>query len=136
MPRFVLRKVRKFQDPSSNRLGDIKEKPEGWIKTTPLPLIGLNIDTAVFAATRSLKHVVWLFRCAAGDRADTATGRPYPVHTVAVERAVKVVTEAATAVVGEEQHHGFICSRPHHHKQLPTVSSKRSWSLMHKGRPQ
>ena len=27
----------------------------------------------------------------------------YPVHAVAVERAVKVVTEAATAVVGEEQ---------------------------------
>ena len=35
MPRFVLGKVRKFQDPSSNRLGDIQEKPEGWIKTTP-----------------------------------------------------------------------------------------------------
>ena len=43
MPRFVLGKVRKFQDPSSSRLGDIQEKPEGWIKTTPpLPLIGLN----------------------------------------------------------------------------------------------
>ena len=35
MPRFVLGKVRKFQDPSSSRLGDIQEKPEGWIKTTP-----------------------------------------------------------------------------------------------------
>ena len=41
MPRFVLGKVRKFQDPSSSRLGDVKEKPEGWIKTAPLPLIGL-----------------------------------------------------------------------------------------------
>ena len=61
---------------------------------------------------------------------------PYPVHTVAVERAVKVVTEAATAVVGEEQRHGFICSRLHHRKQLPTVISKQSWSLMHKGKPQ
>ena len=37
MPRFVLGKVRKFQDPSSSRLGDIQEKPEGWIKTTPPP---------------------------------------------------------------------------------------------------
>ena len=37
MPRFVLGKVRKFHDPSSNRLGDIQEKPEGWIKTTPPP---------------------------------------------------------------------------------------------------
>ena len=43
MPSFVLGKVRKFQDPSSSRLGDIKEKTEGWIKTTPLPLIGLNV---------------------------------------------------------------------------------------------
>ena len=42
MPRFILGKVRKFQDPSSNRFWDIQEKPEGWIKTTPLPLIGLT----------------------------------------------------------------------------------------------
>ena len=53
----------------------------------------------------------------------------YPVHTVAVERAVKVVTEAATAVVGEEQRHGFICSRLRHRQQLATVVSKKSWSL-------
>lgn len=53
----------------------------------------------------------------------------YPVHTVAVERAVKVVTEAAVAVVGEEQRHGFICSRLRHRQQLATVVSKRSWSL-------
>ena len=37
MPRFVLGKARKFQDPSSSRLGDIQEKPEGWIKATPPP---------------------------------------------------------------------------------------------------
>ena len=45
MPRFVLGKVRKFQDPSSSRLEDISEKPEGWIKTTPppLPLIELKL---------------------------------------------------------------------------------------------
>ena len=52
----------------------------------------------------------------------------YPVHTVAVERAVKVVTEASRAVVGEEQRHGFICSRLRHRQQVATIVSKRSWS--------
>ena len=42
MSRFVLGKVIKFQDTISNRFGVIQEKPDGWIKTTPLPLIGLN----------------------------------------------------------------------------------------------
>ena len=44
----------------------------------------------------------------------------YPVHTVAVERAVK----------GEEQQHCFIYSRFRHHQQLAIVVSKRSWSLL------
>lgn len=52
----------------------------------------------------------------------------YPVHTVAVERAVKVVTEAAIAVVGEEQRHGYICSRLRHRQQLPVFISKHSWA--------
>ena len=50
----------------------------------------------------------------------------FPVHTVAVERAVKVVTEAAGAVVGEAQRHGWICSRLRHRQQLPAVTSKKS----------
>ena len=51
----------------------------------------------------------------------------YPVHTVAVERTVKAVTEAAAAVVGEERRHGFICSRLRHRQLLPNIVSKRSW---------
>ena len=51
----------------------------------------------------------------------------YPVHTVAVERTVKVVTEAAGAVVGEEQRHGYICNRLRHRQQLPAFTSKQSW---------
>ena len=67
----------------------------------------LHIDNYIcICSYQEFKTCFWIFRCAAGDRADTATGRPYPVHTVAVERAVNVVTEAATAVVGEEQRHG------------------------------
>ena len=51
----------------------------------------------------------------------------FPVHTVAVERAVKVVTEAAGAVFGEERRHGFISSRLAHRQQLPSIGSKQSF---------
>ena len=40
MPRVAL-EVRKSQDPSSSRYGDIKKNPRGG-KNTPLPLIGLT----------------------------------------------------------------------------------------------
>ena len=42
MPSLVLGKVTKFQHPISSCFEDIPEKPEEWMKTTPLPLIGLN----------------------------------------------------------------------------------------------
>ena len=32
----------------------------------------------------------------------------FPVHTVAVERTVKVVTEASRVIVGDQQRHGWI----------------------------
>ena len=35
VPNLVLGKVRKFQHRSFSGFGDIPEKPEGWIKTTP-----------------------------------------------------------------------------------------------------
>ena len=54
MPRFVLGKVRKFQDPSSSRLGDIQEKPEGWIKTTPPATNRVNPRPACPSPTRAL----------------------------------------------------------------------------------
>ena len=51
----------------------------------------------------------------------------FPVHTVAVERAVKVVTEAASAVIGEQRRHGWISSRLAHRRQLPSIKSKESF---------
>ena len=44
MPSLVLGKVRKFQPRSSSRFGDIPEKPEGWMKTTP-PLATNRVKT-------------------------------------------------------------------------------------------
>ena len=58
----------------------------------------------------------------------------YPVHTVAVERGVKVVTEAAGLVVGEEQRHGYICSRLKHRRELPAFENKASFTMMVTGK--
>ena len=51
----------------------------------------------------------------------------FPVHTVSVERTVRVVTEAAANVVGERQRHGFICGRLRHREKLPSVKSKKNF---------
>ena len=49
----------------------------------------------------------------------------YPNHTQAVERAVKLTTEAAGKVVGFEQRHGMICQRIKARKQIPRFLSKK-----------
>lgn len=49
----------------------------------------------------------------------------YPNHTQAVERAVKITTEAASKVVGFEQRHGMICQRIKARKLIPKFHSKK-----------
>ena len=49
----------------------------------------------------------------------------YPLHTQAVERAVKLTTEAASKVVGFEQRHGMICPRIKVRKLIPRFHSKK-----------
>lgn len=51
----------------------------------------------------------------------------YPVHTQTVERTVRIVTEAASAVVGESARHGYICNRIKHRRQFPIIQSKNSF---------
>ena len=51
----------------------------------------------------------------------------YPVHTQAVERAVRTVTEACLAVQGEEARHGFITARLKHRHRLPVFESKKDF---------
>ena len=51
----------------------------------------------------------------------------FPVHTQAVERAVQVVTQAASAVVGQEARHGYICARLKHTKLVPMFESKKDF---------
>lgn len=48
----------------------------------------------------------------------------FPCHTQAVERCVKSVTEAATAVVGQEARDGFILARLNARAIMPTFETK------------
>ena len=49
----------------------------------------------------------------------------YPVHTQAVERIVKVVTQACSSVRGEESRDGLIAATLRHRRLLPTFNSKK-----------
>ena len=48
----------------------------------------------------------------------------YKCHTQAVERAVKLVTEAASSVVGEEARDGFIRQRINSRKEVGRFNTK------------
>jgi len=52
----------------------------------------------------------------------------YPCHTQAVERCVKLVTEASNSVCGPEAREGFILSRITSRECLPKMDSKRQFS--------
>ena len=51
----------------------------------------------------------------------------YPCHTQAVERAIRLVSEASTAVIGQEARNGFIRQRITARKELPTFETKKEY---------
>jgi len=51
----------------------------------------------------------------------------FPCHTQAVERQVKLVTEAAKAVCGQKSRDGFIRARLASRQLMPTFESKRDF---------
>lgn len=52
----------------------------------------------------------------------------FPCHTQAVERVIKLVTDASTAVVGHEAREGYIFSRIEGRKRLPVFETKRDYN--------
>ena len=52
----------------------------------------------------------------------------FPCHTQAVERCVKLVTEASFSVCGQKSRDGFIRSRIESRKKMPTFETKRQFS--------
>ena len=49
----------------------------------------------------------------------------YSIHTHSTERAVKQVTEAAAAVVGQQARDGYIRAKAHHRELVPCFKSKK-----------
>lgn len=57
---------------------------------------------------------------------DTAFEVPiFSIHTQSTERAVKQVTEAAAAVVGQQARDGFVRARAQHREIMPSFKSKK-----------
>ena len=54
----------------------------------------------------------------------------YPLHTQSVERAVKEVTQASSAVCGSEKRDGFIKARIAHREVMPKFISKKDMKNM------
>lgn len=53
----------------------------------------------------------------------------FPCHTQAVERAVKLVTDASTAVCGESARDGFIRARIELRAIMPSFNTKKEYKL-------
>lgn len=53
----------------------------------------------------------------------------FPCHTQAVERCIKLVTEASSAVCGKVARDGFIRGRLTSRKNMPVFNTKRDYSI-------
>ena len=51
----------------------------------------------------------------------------YPCHTQAVERAVRLVSEASAAVIGQEARDGYIRQRMEAREILPNFETKKEF---------
>ena len=60
---------------------------------------------------------------------DSPTVPNFPCHTQAVERSIKLVTEASCTVAGEENRDSFIKVRLQSYKEMPVFSSKKDFVL-------
>lgn len=55
--------------------------------------------------------------------------KDFPCHTQAVERCVKLVTEASSAVCGKNKRDGFIKARLLSRQQMPTFETKKQFNI-------
>ena len=54
-----------------------------------------------------------------------------PCHTQAVERHIKIVTEASAAVVGHENREGYIFNRIKSRQSMPSFNTKKEYKSVH-----
>jgi hypothetical protein len=81
-------------------------------------------------------HEPYIIECISEEDLTAALDRPhnfpaFPLHTQSVERAVKLVTEAAAQVCGEEKRHEFILSVLEARRVRKAFDTKKDYKLMY-----
>lgn len=54
----------------------------------------------------------------------------YPCHTQATERCIRLVTDASSAVIGEENRDGFIRARINLRAMMPNFNTKSEYNIL------
>lgn len=111
--------IRSFRPPNINFQATDYIEIINWTNTdlTPPPLLRRVTDDEIWA------------KITAGETADEWNFGKFPCHTQAVERCVKLVTEASKKVVGAKSRDGFIRSTLASRAAMPKFSSKCSFNL-------
>lgn len=111
--------VRSFQPPKINFQATDYIEMIDWntASLSPPPLLRRLTDQEIWSKIQS------------GEKADEWNFNKFPCHTQAVERCVKLVTEASQKVVGSDARDGFIRSTLLSRSSMPSFSSKCYFKL-------
>ena len=74
--------------------------------------------TSVLLGVKGLKELI-------SSREKPSSIPEFPCHTQAVERVIKLVTEASNAVIGKVNREGFIKTRIEGRKRIPSLTGKK-----------
>lgn len=107
----------------------------GWVRCNKVPKLNfkannyydmINWKTITLTVPPVLRSVSneELIKGLSGDTAEIWKFSEFPSHTVAVERTVKLVTEASSKVIGPQSRDRFIRSTLKSRQQLPKFSTK------------
>lgn len=108
-----------------------EELPRHKVRAFKVPK--LNFEAKSYVAMTDLETVLYeppLTMHLSDDQIKAIIEEPlivpnYPNHTQAVERAVKLTTEASSKVIGSKQRHGMICQKISARKVVPKFRSKQ-----------
>ena len=121
---FAVRKILEIRGENENGDSSVRPRQTPEINLDATTLIDLieweseNIHEPVFTCSLSKKEIKGFL---------TNPFKPpmFSSHTQSTERAVKLVTEAASSVCRQEARDGFIKVRSKHRQVLPNVETKR-----------
>lgn len=131
--------VQRIQDARSSEVGE-----SNIIRQFKVPLLDFNATeyysmiafdgnkeeppSTIHLSEEELKHIA--------ENGTTMDIADVPCHSHAVERHIKLVTEASAAVCGEKNRDGFIRTRIRSREQLPRFETKRDFYSVDDLRPQ